>query len=412
MEGTLIKCLAFLYTGKVGNDYDSCLYSLTNGLFSKYIERAGGKFKEIGVFAALAVFGSLLEFGSSSPKGNPRSLIRRALEDMHRQRLAQQPSEPEATGFRYSFPPLEEITIHEIEESETNITSACKLVFGLFSVALRYPENRNVQPMINCYMALIKTLAGSSSVMQLIEREVPWSLLVSYLNHHSSPATNTSQVTRADFPRPLGDVIGRPLPEDFLMRGQIFVEGYFPTTWFSDADVDDEERVLELPSMSAPRLERILNNAHSIAQHQRWILFDGQTQKFAETQLAKDLPSPDTITGSSIASTEETLILEPLEDEKMLDESDQVESPRSPSKSWTQTYSKPENITTSKAPTILRREQKWGEETTAPNRTASRQASPTKKSPVPFAAAKNNDMAKGAAGYIKIFDDSADPTES
>ena len=328
MEGTLIKCLAHLYTGEVGDDYDSCLYSLTDGLLSKCIERTGGKFKEVGVFAALAVFGSLLEFGSSSPKGNPRSLIRRALEDMHRQRLAQRPSEPDATGFQHSFPPLEEITIHEIEESETNITSACKLVFGLFSVALRYPGNSNVQPMINCYMALIRTLAGSSSVMQLIEREIPWSLLVSYLNHHSSPATITAQVTRADFPRPLDDVIGRPLPEDFLMRGQIFVEGYFPTTWFSDADVDDEERVLELPSMSAPRLERILNNAHSIAQHQRWILFDGQTQKFGETQFAKDLPPPDSIACSSPASTEEAVVLTPPEDDQMLDHP--LESPGRP----------------------------------------------------------------------------------
>ena len=415
VESNLIKCLAYLYTGRIWKDYDSCVQALTNGLFAKYIERAGGKFKEVGVFTALSVFGSLLEFGSSSPNGNPRSLIRRAFEESKRQRLSQQ-GESAAAGFPYPFPPLEELTSHEIDMSEGNIAVACRLAFGLFAVALQYPQNKSVQPMIHCYLAFLKNLVGNASAMKLIEREIPWSLLVSYLNHHASPTSITSQVTREDFPKPPGDVIGRPLPEDFLMRGQIFVEDYYPATWFSDADIDEEERVLELPSMSAPRLERILHNGYSIAKRQRWITFNSRENKFEETQFAKELPSPETVADPSISSTEDTLILEPLEDEKMLDDSEPVESTESisPKRSQGQPRSdeSSRNVFGSKTPTILKKENMGDVKMTGTSRESSAHTSRSKKSPVPFPNVKNVDPVKGTTGYVTIYDDSTEPTDS
>ena len=67
----------------------------------------------------------------------------------------------------------------------------------------------------------------------------------------------TSKILGHNFPQPLQS-IGRPLFEDFLLRGQLWSELYFPSAWFTDAQVDDEERSLELPSMTAERTERIL----------------------------------------------------------------------------------------------------------------------------------------------------------
>lgn len=438
VEGHLIKCLAFLYTSRTGDNYDACLHQLINlGLFGRYIERAGSKFKEIGVFACLAVLGSLLEFGSCKPKGAAsRSLIRREFEDLKRRRQAERDrSTTTDAALRTINPPAEELTIHEIELSKGNVAQACKLVFGLLSVALRRPQDRNVQPMVHAYLAFINNLASSDAAMALLERDIPWSLIVAYLNHFANASTITSQVTREDFPKPPNDAIGRPLPEDFVLRGQIFTEGYFPETWFSDADIDDEERVLELPSMTAPRLERMLWNAHSIARRQKWMTLNSETKKFEETQFVRDLPSPEmstTVVDPSVASTEvETLVLEPIEDEKTsFSISEPIDVPESPSKGRFKTeyeLQPPHHSFVNKTPTILKREQKEDIEMTDPTlakRETSEQTYRVGKSDYRSRASKEasgrkptsrymptKKMDPAAGEYVRIVEDPGDATE-
>ena len=51
---------------------------------------------------------------------------------------------------------------------------------------------------------------------------------------------------------------GRPLWEDFLLRGLTCTLWYFPEDWFSNSGLDDEESKLELPSMDDGRISRIL----------------------------------------------------------------------------------------------------------------------------------------------------------
>ncbi len=63
----------------------------------------------------------------------------------------------------------------------------------------------------------------------------------------------TSRVWGEGFPK-TSDGVDRPLPEDFALRGQLYSQNYFPGNWFQVI----EERALELSSMAAPRLERIL----------------------------------------------------------------------------------------------------------------------------------------------------------
>ena len=280
LEGLLIKCVACLFSGEVGNEYDTFLNTLLNCFLST---RAGVKLAEIGVFATLAALGSLTEVGCLSPKGKSNSLLRQAFEDVHRHRLVQQDSQHVTDSFRNFCPSLEKVTNQEMEESETNIASACRLAFGLFEAALQSPDVHSVQPMIYCYLVFIKNLATSRSAMQLIESKVPWSLLVSYLNQHLTPATMMSQV---------GYEIDGPLPEDFQMRGQIFAESSFPATWFS------ELRPPEILDMSARRAARILFNAHLLAQQRKWIIFDTQALKFRVA--CKDPQSPTTATAPAL----------------------------------------------------------------------------------------------------------------
>ncbi len=65
----------------------------------------------------------------------------------------------------------------------------------------------------------------------------------------------TSKIYADVFP---GQESDRPLPEDFVVRGQMYSLWYYPRAWFEDANIDEEERLLELPSTTASRVERIL----------------------------------------------------------------------------------------------------------------------------------------------------------
>jgi len=58
----------------------------------------------------------------------------------------------------------------------------------------------------------------------------------------------------------------RPLPEDWTLRGLEFTRGYLPSGWIEEAQVDDEERLLELPSFLAARKRRILWLGYMIAK--------------------------------------------------------------------------------------------------------------------------------------------------
>ena len=51
---------------------------------------------------------------------------------------------------------------------------------------------------------------------------------------------------------------GRQLPEDFVIRGLIWAQHYFPADFFGGQLVDEDERTLELPSHAALRAERCL----------------------------------------------------------------------------------------------------------------------------------------------------------
>lgn len=67
---------------------------------------------------------------------------------------------------------------------------------------------------------------------------------------------NTKQLDSA-LPKPAENFIGR-LPEEFLMRGSLYSQWYFPWTWFRVTSVGDHERSPETPSISQPWIDRLL----------------------------------------------------------------------------------------------------------------------------------------------------------
>ena len=139
--------------------------------------------------------------------------------------------------------------------------------------------------MVHSYLVMIRGLASVQRAMAYVENLIPWNDIASFLTFLMTPERMTSRVLGDAFPIP--DDGGRPLPEDFVMRGQLSSKLYFSPKWF--ATVNDGERYLELQSMEASRVERILWLGVSLTKHSCWLSFDARAGVFT-TPYGKELP--------------------------------------------------------------------------------------------------------------------------
>ena len=304
MEIVFIKAHALLFVQdsmdsqaslKALEDFVGCIHKLFHGpLFDSSIAQAGAKFKEQGVFAAVTNVASLLEYGVLDAQGSSRSILRLAFEEHRSSGNASTVPEGNQTvsQVRFAHTPASILNAEEslaYKFSRRTLYHASDISFWTLSSALHRIGDRSVFPLVHVYLVFLFSAVKIEKAMALIESDVPWADVAEFLNALAKPEMMTPKVRGEKFPRP-SDSIGRPLPEDLVMRGQLWSEFYFPETWFSDAAIDDEERVLELPSMAAPRLERILWLGCRIAAVNQWLVYDHATKQFSTTEAVQGFP--------------------------------------------------------------------------------------------------------------------------
>lgn len=267
-ETVFIKAHGILFCGRPSDEFNECFHQIKDTLLDNYIGRVTAKFKEQGVFVAVACIASLFEYGSVGESGSPKSIFRLAFgkvraEQMEKQKTISMRANDEAFDVNdsairsSSVPALETLTTFDMQTSRNLISQASNLAFTCLSIALSRLRDKNIYPLVHVYLVFLWNLAAVETAMKYVEHDVPWTEICAFLNTLAKPNTLPSRVRADNFPKP-DEGVGRPLPEDFIIRGQMFSQGYFPQTWFTDAMIDDEERVLELPSMAEPRAERIL----------------------------------------------------------------------------------------------------------------------------------------------------------
>ena len=343
-ENMFIKVHGMLFSGTALENYDATLSRLID-LLDRYITRLAAKFKEQGIFAAIANISALFEYGGGvRQSGAAKSILQlcfkplrdaedRAIEEA-KARAKQEAGAAVELGPTNSlklaskFPDvdvdqvllavesikpvaskMETMAPSELETSLRFITRALKLAFNTFSVCLVQVGNKNVLPLIGVYFMFIWDLTRIEDVhgvKTLIIPKVPWHEMCSFLNTIVTPETLTSRVRAPNFPTPK-EQNGRPLPEDFLMRGQ----WYFPSHRFSGTMVDEEERAIEVASNVATRVERILwlgfhtasvrlttllnqsfTNTYKSADN-KFIFFDENVQKFTTEDPAQNPKVPN-----------------------------------------------------------------------------------------------------------------------
>ncbi|KAL8919040.1 MAG: hypothetical protein Q9208_007006 [Pyrenodesmia sp. 3 TL-2023] len=245
--------------------------NVRTGLLDDYIGRVTTRFREQGVSIAITNIAAIFEYGALGAEQTSRSIFRISFLEVWAQKLRDRET---ASGKAETALEIDEdkqkTLIESLEQqvahppSETDIASSAQLIefavqitFTVLTIVLQRPGDKNVFPIVHITFCFIWSLAGVEKLLRYVEQDVPWVDICSFLNALAKPDAMTPKIWAKTLPMPDGGVT-QPLPEDYVMRGQLCALWYHPEGWFDRVQIDLEERSLEMPSMAASRVERIL----------------------------------------------------------------------------------------------------------------------------------------------------------
>ncbi|OJD27409.1 hypothetical protein ACJ73_01198 [Blastomyces percursus] len=170
------------------------------------------------------------------------------------------------------------------------LTYSTYLNFHTLSFVLKHTRNENIIPYVHLSLAFIWSLALVPDSMAYVEGEIPWAKITIFLNMLSRACVSESQLESVNFPIPT-ETKFRQLPEDFFFRSQIWSQTLYPSDFFTDATMDDDNRGRDMPSTKSARNERCLWYGYRLASCGRWIqLFEENgVKKFRPTDYANQL---------------------------------------------------------------------------------------------------------------------------
>lgn len=245
--------------------------NIQSGLLDDYIGRVTTRFREQGVSIAFANIAALFGYGGLGADQTSKSIFRLCFLEVWVRELksgeidkgkAERALDLDEDKHKSLINSLNQQTAHppseiEIASSMELIRFASKINFSVLTIVLQRPGDKNVFPLVHVMFCFVWSLARVEKVLKYVEQDIPWGHICSFLNALAKPDAMTPKIWAKTLPMPDGGVT-QPLPEDFAMRGQLCSLWYYPDKWFEKVHIDIEERSLEMPSMAASRVERIL----------------------------------------------------------------------------------------------------------------------------------------------------------
>ncbi|KAF2198880.1 hypothetical protein GQ43DRAFT_377600 [Delitschia confertaspora ATCC 74209] len=286
IDTNFIQAHGILFEKLPQNQFQETVAAFQSQL-DNYIGRVTAKWKEQGVYIAVTNIAGLFDYGSNSS-------VLRQLFELHAKQtggvaassrssspsdgeLSRSPSPVDASSGRFiseaEVPSkLEELTSHP------TFSAARHFAFSTLQLVLRRVGDKNVLPHVHVLLSFLSSIASVPYVSPLVT-QAPWSELVAFLNILLKSETREKITPSPLFPgQKQNDT--RPLPEDYLIRGQIWSQWYFPDNWF-DGEHDEEERSLELASTVKSRIERIIRLGCHVSKLGHWISYDQDSCTFS-----------------------------------------------------------------------------------------------------------------------------------
>jgi hypothetical protein len=140
--------------------------------------------------------------------------------------------------------------------SDLHLFCGAFLASQTLTVVLDHVGNKNTYPTVHLSLAFLWCLArDTNGAIRHIETVVPWGKIAKILNLMIRGKSDTERFEGSNFP---ANEKVKQLPEDFLIRGQIWSKSYFPPHFFEDICEGDEGRFIERPSLDVERAYRCL----------------------------------------------------------------------------------------------------------------------------------------------------------
>ncbi|KAK8039654.1 hypothetical protein PG993_008065 [Apiospora rasikravindrae] len=270
IEGALVKAHGLLFYGDISTEYRAVVAEFLDSL-DDHIGRTTRRWMESGYYIAISNCCALLSWGKDS--------------FVYQTIRPKRPKESDTFFKTRQIPdPSEQRNAKRLEETRHLVEGTYGKVFSRFA-------DPNTLPFLHSTLVFYRFLISYPSAMDLLEATFPWKLVSMLLNSILLSCRHS--------------------PEDFALRGLLWADKYFPSDWFSNDKIDDEEKYLEVASMTDERKERVLWLAVSIAQHKKWLLYDDKLHQFSvpsrfeqeiDTSISTDTEEAD-ISHQSRAST-------------------------------------------------------------------------------------------------------------
>lgn len=196
-------------------------------------------------------------------------------------------------------------------QDQTSFTpSALSFTNACFNLALRHNEDRSaiqdVLPFVHVMLGWFQGVVTARSLVHdrdtyymfcaLLDGDIAWgslclllnTLLVYYpLNERVVSCAEQGVFLSADKPN------YRPLPEDYLIRGLVWLQFFFSPNWF-DGKLAEDGRSIEDDSTRTMRAERVLWLGLWLARNCDYISFDPLTRRFSAPASDRSHPGMTT----------------------------------------------------------------------------------------------------------------------
>ncbi|KAH6605269.1 telomerase-binding est1a [Trichoderma cornu-damae] len=252
-----VRVLAIFFSGKEKDLLEPSTKQFLS-LLDGHIARTTKSWLEAGYYMGISITCSLLGFGNDS------NVLKKA--------IAPKRSDDLDAAGGFVFP--------ETTPTDAFLQSLSFAVQTLEIVIRRWGD-MNILPFLHTQMAFVHHLSKFPSAMTYIEHKYPWKLIATMLNYLKQSCKFSPRMDGEMFPGAEEHHHHRPLPEDYAMRGLIYTEEYFPPQWFSGEAVEEDEKYFEQASMVDARKERILWIGRRISVLNKWLIWDGESAKFA-----------------------------------------------------------------------------------------------------------------------------------
>ncbi|EEU41004.1 uncharacterized protein NECHADRAFT_66648 [Fusarium vanettenii 77-13-4] len=254
IDAAFVRAHGILFSGKSRERLQESMDEFIEQLDS-YIGRVTKRWLDAGYYIGISTGCSLLGYGTES------NVLMRA--------MSQKPEETDVA--------MDGSTIAEASPDET-FKQALSFAIRITETVMRRWGDTNTLPFLHTMLVFMNHMTRFPGAISHIEGVFPWKLTSLMLNSLLVSCEAGYEV-HSDFRRPERE-LPRPLPEDFAMRGLIYSEDYFPSDWFKNDKIDEDEKYFELGSMVEERKDRILSLGCKMATSGSWLIWNPDTRQF------------------------------------------------------------------------------------------------------------------------------------